>query len=175
MNPAGASNPELDVADTIGRLMEFWGFKRPMGRVWTLLYLAPEPLGAAESGDELRMSSGAGSMALAELLKWGAVKKTWRPGERRDYYEAETTIGRLVQRVLRERELVLIQEFAEALEAAERRLSVTESNDEARIVFKRGRLQELRTLANLGESLLSALVSGRSIDPTPLLKVAERK
>src|SRR5262245_19676767 len=104
MTPPGANNPELDVADTVGRLMEFWGFKRPMGRIWALLYLAPEPLGAAEIGDELRMSSGAVSMALSELVKWGAVKKTWRPGERRDYYEAETSIGRLVQRVLRERE-----------------------------------------------------------------------
>jgi DNA-binding transcriptional regulator GbsR (MarR family) len=175
MNPAGANNPELDVADTVGRLMEFWGFKRPMGRIWALLYLAPEPLGAAEIGDELRMSSGAVSMALSELVKWGAVKKTWRPGERRDYYEAETSIGRLVQRVLRERELVLIQEFAETLEAAEQRLSAAGSDEEARVVFKRGRLQELRGLAKLGESLLSALVSGRSIDPTPLLKVAERR
>ncbi|HWA75011.1 MAG TPA: hypothetical protein VG937_21880 [Polyangiaceae bacterium] len=175
MTGPAANNPELDVADTVGRLMEFWGFKRPMGRIWALLYLAPEPLGAAEIGDELRMSSGAVSMALSELVKWGAVKKTWRPGERRDYYEAETSIGRLVQRVLRERELVLIQEFAETLEAAEQRLSAAGSDEEARVVFKRGRLQELRGLAKLGEGLLSALVSGRSIDPTPLLKVAERR
>jgi DNA-binding transcriptional regulator GbsR (MarR family) len=175
MTAPAANNPELDVADTVGRLMEFWGFKRPMGRIWALLYLAPEPLGAAEIGDELRMSSGAVSMALSELVKWGAVKKTWRPGERRDYYEAETSIGRLVQRVLRERELVLIQEFAETLEAAEQRLSAAGSDEEARVVFKRGRLQELRGLAKLGEGLLSALVSGRSIDPTPLLKVAERR
>jgi DNA-binding transcriptional regulator GbsR (MarR family) len=175
MSPASAANPELEVADTIGRLMEFWGFKRPMGRIWALLYLAPAPLGAAEIGDELRMSSGAVSMALTELVKWGAVKKTWRPGERRDYYEAETSIGRLVQRVLRERELGLIQEFAEMLETAERRLSESTAGDEELALFKRGRLRELRTLAKLGESLLSALVSGRSIDPTPLLKVAERR
>jgi DNA-binding transcriptional regulator GbsR (MarR family) len=31
------SQPELEVADSVGRLMEFWGFKRPMGRIWTLL------------------------------------------------------------------------------------------------------------------------------------------
>lgn len=30
---------QLRVADAIGVLMEFWGFKRPMGRLWTLLYL----------------------------------------------------------------------------------------------------------------------------------------
>ena len=34
------------LSDAIGRLMEFWGFKRHMGRIWTVLYLSDEPLGA---------------------------------------------------------------------------------------------------------------------------------
>jgi len=169
------NNPELEVADTIGQLMEFWGFKRPMGRIWALLYLAPEPVGAAEIGEELRLSAGAVSMALSELVKWGAVKKTWRPGERRDYFEAETGIGRLVQRVLRDRELLLVQKFAETLEAAESRLGESPDASGPRVEFKRARLRELSTLAKLGETLLQALVSGKTIDPTPLLKVAERR
>lgn len=168
---AEASTAELEVADTIGRLMEFWGFKRPMGRVWTLLYLSPEPLGAAEIGEQLRMSAGAVSMTLSELVKWGAVKKTWRPGERRDFYEPETSIGKLVQRVLRERELSLVRGFAEALESAERDLSADPRD--ARLEFKRERIRELRRLAKLGETLLTALVAGKTVDPTPFLKVYE--
>ena len=161
---------ELEVADTIGRLMEFWGFKRPMGRMWTLLYLSPAPLGAAELGEQLKMSAGAVSMTLNELLKWGAVKKSWRPGERRDFYEAETSIGKLVQRVLRERELELVRQFAEALsnaEAALPRQAATESAPD----FKRSRVHELQRLSKLGETLLTALVAGKVVDPTPFLKV----
>lgn len=160
---------ELEVADTIGKLMEFWGFKRPMGRMWTLLYLSPAPLGAAELGEQLKMSTGAVSMALSDLLKWGAVKKTWRPGERRDFYEAETSIGKLVQRVLRERELELVREFGEALGNAE--ASLPKSTAREGLDFKRERIQELRRLSKLGETLLTALVAGKSIDPTPILKV----
>jgi len=165
----GVSQAELEVADSVGRLMEFWGFKRPMGRIWTLLYLAPEPLGAAEIGEALRMSAGAVSMAISELVKWGAVKKSWRPGERRDFYEAETSIGRLVQRVLRERELALVRGFGEALEAAQR--GIPGGAKPAVLAFKRERLTELRRLARLGETLLTALVSGKTVDPTPLLKM----
>ena len=168
-----AREAELEVADTIGQLMEFWGFKRPMGRIWALLYLSPEPLGAAEIGEELHMSAGAVSMALSELAKWGAVRKTWRPGERRDYYEAETGIGRLVQRVLRERELLLVQKFGEALEAAATTLSRSEATSEA-IDFKQARLKELGAMSKLGESLLSALVSGEAVDPAPLLGLSRR-
>jgi DNA-binding transcriptional regulator GbsR (MarR family) len=165
----GVFPAELEVADTVGRLMEFWGFKRPMGRMWTLLYLSPEPLGAAEIGAELKMSAGAVSMALGELVKWGAVKKSWRPGERRDFYEAETSIGKLVQRVLRERELQLVREFAEALGRAETELPASEAGEAGTLAFKRERLQQLRQLSQLGEGLLRALVSGQAIDPTPFL------
>lgn len=176
MNPTAphSGSPELAVADTVGQLMEFWGFKRPMGRIWALLYLAPQPLGAAEVGEQLRMSSGAVSMALSELLKWSAIKKTWRPGERRDYYEAETSIGKLVQRVLRERELVLVQQFGETLAEAERRLSEPSDMPAPDAAHKQERLRQLQQLAKLGESLLTALVSGRSVDPSPFLRVAER-
>jgi DNA-binding transcriptional regulator GbsR (MarR family) len=167
----GVSQPELEVADSVGRLMEFWGFKRPMGRIWTLLYLAPEPVGAAEIGEALRMSAGAVSMAMGELVKWGAVKKSWRPGERRDFYEAETSIGRLVQRVLRERELALVRGFGEALEAAQRALPADRGQKPGALAFKRERLTELRRLARLGEALLTALVAGKTVDPTPFLKM----
>jgi hypothetical protein len=41
-----ASSPDSElweseriVSDAVGRLMVVWGFKRNMGRVWTLLYL----------------------------------------------------------------------------------------------------------------------------------------
>ena len=161
---------ELEVADTIGRLMEFWGFKRPMGRMWTLLYLSPSPLGAAELGEQLKMSAGAVSMTLNELLKWGAVKKSWRPGERRDFYEAETSIGKLVQRVLRERELELVRQFSEALSNADQTLPRASSGGDAPD-FKRDRVHELQRLARLGETLLTALVAGKVVDPTPFLKV----
>jgi len=164
------SQTELEVADTIGRLMEFWGFKRPMGRMWTLLYLSPAPLGAAELGEQLKMSAGAVSMTLNELLKWGAVKKSWRPGERRDFYEAETSIGKLVQRVLRERELELVRQFGEALSNAELALPRAAEAGSAPD-FKRDRVHELQRLARLGETLLTALVAGKVVDPTPFLKV----
>jgi DNA-binding transcriptional regulator GbsR (MarR family) len=165
------SQPELEVADSVGKLMEFWGFKRPMGRIWTLLYLSPKPLGAAEIGEALRMSAGAVSMAMAELTKWGAVKKTWRPGERRDFYEAETSVGKLVQRVLRERELSLVRSFGEALTEAEGALAQSDSLDDEERRYKRERLDELRRLCALGEALLTALVAGKTVDPTPFLKV----
>jgi DNA-binding transcriptional regulator GbsR (MarR family) len=180
----GTATGELEVADTIGKLMQFWGFKRPMGRIWTLLYLSPKPLPAADIGAELLMSSGAVSMALSELERWGAVHRTWVPGERRDFFHAEGSVWKLVQRVLRERELALVREFRETLERAELNLTQFEKNHSPDVHleghseglrYKRARLRRLGELAQTGETLLAALVQGGAIDPTKLLSPTDNQ
>jgi DNA-binding transcriptional regulator GbsR (MarR family) len=163
----------LRVADDIGGLMEFWGFKRNMGRIWTLLYLAPGPLSAAEIGDRLSLSSGAVSMLLAELTHWGAVKKAWVPGTRRDHYESESNIWKLVSRVFRERELHKITEaidiFEDALQVLGARMA--ESSGAARrahLELVKNRIDGLSFLARTGKRLLEAMLSGASVDASPL-------
>ena len=111
------------VADAVGGLMELWGFKRIMGRTWALLYLADAPLSAADLGDALQVSPGSVSMTVSELLKWGVVKKTWVPGDRRDFYLPETSVWKMVSRVIRERELVHVRDTNDQLAAAQSALA----------------------------------------------------
>ncbi len=154
--------------------MHFWGFKRPMGRIWTVLYLNPDPVSAAELSQTLKMSAGAVSMALGELEKWGAVTRTWVPGERRDYFVAEASIWKLVQRVVKERELGLVKDFGVSLDQADSVLSelaVEAGQDLAnKLSYKRDRLRHLSLLSQAGETLLTALVEGDVIDPAKLLR-----
>jgi len=168
---------ERRVAEMIGSLMEFWGFKAVHGRMWTVLYLSPEPLSAAELGERLALSTGAVSMALADLQKWGVVKKAWRPGERRDYYEPETSIWKMVSRVFRERELTTVREAIGAFEAALRTIAQARpkasTEDKRLLKFIEGRIQSLLTLSRIGESLLSLLVAGAPIDPKPIKAMFE--
>ena len=170
---------ELRVAELIGGLMEFWGFKAIMGRLWAILYLSPEPLPAAELCDRLQISTGAASMALADLQKWGVVKKAWRPGERRDYYEPETSIWKMVSRVFRERELAKVREAIEAFNDAIRLVHQGRSravgDEKKQLKFIETRLSSLLTLARLGEGLLNMLASGQPVDPTPIKTLFERE
>jgi DNA-binding transcriptional regulator GbsR (MarR family) len=163
---------ELRVAEVIGGLMEFWGFKAVMGRLWTILYLAPEPLSAAELGERLQASAGAVSMALADLQKWGVVKKAWRPGERRDYYEPETSIWKMVTRVFRERELAYVRSAIEAFETTRKQLgklkATAEGETRRRLRFIDARMAALLTLSRIGEGLLAMLTAGQQVDPTPM-------
>jgi HTH-type transcriptional regulator, glycine betaine synthesis regulator len=160
----------LKVADAVGALIEGWGFKRNMGRMWTVLYLEDHPLSAAELGERLGLSTGAVSMLLAELLQWGTVKKAWVVGERREHYEAETTIWKMVSRVFRERELNWIKTASEAFEQAGKELGTVK---DARRKLIAERIASLTQLAQVGAHLLEAVLEGESVDALPLKTIGE--
>ncbi len=163
---------ELIVSDAIGRLMEFWGFRRNMGRVWSLLYLSGRSLTALELRDRLKLSSGAVSMTLTELGRWGVVRRVWMQGERKDFFVAETNLWKMVTRVLGERERAeidaAIESFEDALAFLEIRRKEGEAAEKRRAVSQIERVKGLLELARVGRGLLHALVSTAKVDASPL-------
>jgi len=169
-----AQKYRCQVADSIGGLMELWGFKRIMGRMWALLYLADQPLSAAELGEALQVSPGSISMTVSELLKWGVVKKTWVPGDRRDYYLPETSLWKMVSRVFRERELLAITDTIDQLASAQSGITELQAPSpsgesvplEAQQQLQRlsARVQTLQRLSDVGQLLLQEVLSGQRID-----------
>jgi DNA-binding transcriptional regulator GbsR (MarR family) len=165
-----------EVADTVGALMEFWGFKRTMGRVWTTLYLLAEPLSAAELCDRLAISTGAASMTLTELEHWGVVRRSRKPGDRREYFEAETDIWRMVSRVLRERELVQVERALAVFDRVRAQLGRSPlPGEQARIDQITERIGRLADLARLGRALLTGIVQQGKVDLAPLVRFATQR
>ena len=157
----------LKVADAVGALIEGWGFKRNMGRMWTVLYLEDHALSAADLGERLGLSTGAVSMLLTELMQWGIVKKAWVVGERREHYEAETSIWKMVSRVFRERELTEIVEAIGAFEEALKELPEQGTGVER---MQRERIGQLLDVARMGRTLVDALVSTGRVDASDLAR-----
>lgn len=165
---------EAAVSDVIGRLIEFWGFKRNMGRIWAVLYLSPEPLSAEDLRLCLKLSSGAVSMTLNELLRWGVVRKVWVQGERKDFFTAEVHLWRMISRVFSEREKTEIVTAIEAFEAALSDLSALRDSDDPK-VRERARLQYERItglleLAKLGRRLIDTFLATAKLDAEPLVR-----
>jgi DNA-binding transcriptional regulator GbsR (MarR family) len=173
---------EVIVSDVVGRLIEFWGFKRNLGRIWAVLYLSPEALSAEDLRHLLKLSSGAVSMSLSELLRWGVVRRVWVQGERRDFYVAEVQLWKMISRVFSEREKAeidaAIEAFEEALVALDRQKQTAHGKkgdkDTARtlerIELQKQRIGQLLDLAKLGKKLLDALLSTAKIDAEPLVR-----
>jgi len=170
---------ELAVSDAVGRLIEFWGFKRNMGRIWTVLYLSPEPLSADALRAALRLSSGAVSMTLNDLLRWGVVRKVWIQGDRKDYFTAEVQLWRMISRVLRERERAEVMAAIETFEAAvadvKARQTSADPQVRARALLQVARISQLLELAHLGKGLLETLLATAKLDAAPLARFVLRQ
>ncbi|WP_394838877.1 ArsR family transcriptional regulator [Pendulispora rubella] len=164
------------MSNVVGRLIEFWGFKRNMGRVWAVLYLSPDPLSAEDLRQLLKLSSGAVSMTLSELSRWGVVRKVWVQGERRDFYAAEVQLWRMISRVFNEREKGEITMAIDAFEEALAMLDTiqvgrdTDAKTRARVELQRSRIGQLLELARLGQRLLDVFLSTAKIDAEPLVR-----
>ncbi|MEZ4233214.1 MAG: hypothetical protein R3B89_28800 [Polyangiaceae bacterium] len=166
---------EILVSDLVGRLIEFWGFKRNMGRVWAILYLSPGPLSAQDLRDALQLSAGAVSMTLNDLGRWGVVRRVWVPGERRDYFTAEVQIWKMISRVFAEREGGEIRHAIEALEQAlvalEPHLASADKQERERAELQRTRVLALLGVAKIGRQLLDSLVSTAKVNAEPLSRL----
>ena len=160
----------LKVADAVGALIEAWGFKRNMGRMWAVLYLDDRPLTAADLGERLGLSTGSVSMLLAELLQWGAIKKAWVVGERREHYEPETSLWKMVSRVFRERELNWIKQARDAFEEAK---AEAQPGKDARKKLIAERIASLTNLAQVGANLLESMLEGEAVNSLPLKTMGE--
>lgn len=154
--------------DTCGRIAEFWGFTRTMGRAFGLLYLSHEPLPQTEIQSRLGISAGSASMTLAALGRWGVVHRVWVPGQRLHHYQAETDFWKMISGVLNERER---REIGAAVEAAARAVSGARAAEaaapkrlaaEAR--FAAERLERLREICSLGETMLDMLLGQLTLD-----------
>lgn len=111
---------EEQVCESVGDVIEFWGFKRNHGRLWALLYLRDTPMPAQQLQQELNLSKGAVSMIISDLERWGVVRPVRQSGKQAWHYVAEDDYMAMIRRVLREREISVMERVGERLVEAEK-------------------------------------------------------
>ena len=160
--------------ETCGRIAQFWGFTRSMGRTFGLLYVVPEPLTQAEIQRRLRISAGNASMTLTALMRWGVVQKiagaAAKKGERSVRYGSETDFWKMISGVLNERERREIRTAIETMNRAEagareaQQAFAPDSRERASADHTALRLARLREICQLGETMLDMLLGELSLD-----------
>jgi DNA-binding transcriptional regulator GbsR (MarR family) len=159
--------------DACGRIAEFWGFTRTMGRAFGLLYLSREPLPQAELQRRLGISVGSASMTLAALGRWGVVHKVWVRGQRREHYQAETDFWKMISGVLNERERREIGAAVEVVGRAEKSARAAQAalagpagsrRAKAEADFVVERVVRLGDICRLGETMLDMLLGQLTLD-----------
>ena len=86
-----------------GALGTQWGINRTMAMIHAYLMVSPGPRDTEEIMGVLRVSRGNANTNLRELVDWGLIRKVVRPGERREFFEAEKDTWRMFCTIARER------------------------------------------------------------------------
>lgn len=105
-----------------------WGINRTMAQIHALLYAEARPMNTDDLMERLSISRGNANMNLRELLQWNLIYKEIIPGDRKDYYIAETEVWTIVSRIVHERQereitpvLHTLRENIQTLEQLEKR------------------------------------------------------
>ena len=80
-----------------------WGVSRTMAQVHALLMLSPRPMCMDDIVEQLQISRGNACMTLHSLIDWELVHKVLKPGDRKDYYEAEKDVLTMLKQIIKHR------------------------------------------------------------------------
>lgn len=161
-DPANAAGPSKGLQALQAHFIELFvsaadalGVPRSMGEIYGVIFASPRPLSFQEIVERLNLSKGSVSQGLRTLRSLGAVRAGYVPGDRRDYYEPETELRRLVAGLLRDRLEPHLEQGRTRLERV--RVEVAEgagdvAEDEMKVL--RSRLAKLESWRKQGARVL---------------------
>ena len=129
--------------DVFVRAAGLIGLPRSIGEIYGLLFCTPKALSFDELVERLQISKGSVSQGLKVLRQLGAVKLHYVPGSRRDHYQPELSMKRLVRGFIKD-------QFEPHLLSGSQRLDnidalIEDESDEASRTHARNRLGTLRS------------------------------
>ena len=83
-------------ADEMAQIMYNAGLNGFLAQLYILLFFSEKPLSLDEITDRMKVSKGNVSINIRILENWGAVRPVLVRGSRKDFYEAELNIKRIL-------------------------------------------------------------------------------
>jgi len=117
------------------------GVPPSVGQIYGLLFASPEPLSFTDILEVLNASKGSVSQGLNFLREVGAVRAVEKVGDRREYFEPELGLRRLMSGVVRERVAPLTETGAKRIGQL-KQLAIV---DDTAGKFYRSRVKQLET------------------------------
>jgi len=133
--------------EAVGHATQSLGAGRVIGQIFTYLYFSREPKSLADLTAGLSISKGSASMGVRQLEQWGAVERVWIKGDRKDYYRANDSFGRIIRSAAMDLAGKRIEGSATIIHEAEKELSEKASDGRELSTedeFIRERVEKLR-------------------------------
>lgn len=152
------SNKQLDLADHIGAFIEYWGFKKVHGRIWTLIFLSPAPIDANFIIEQLDISKALASMSIKDLLYYNVIFEVEKDKPGTQKYTYNPDIINVVLDVLDKREKKMISQISQTYNSMKRHLN---KKQDAFVCDQR--FNELGGMITMADLVLSSFSSGETV------------
>ncbi len=86
---------EREVVALFVRMADVLNLPRSVGEIYGILFISSEPLCLDDCRMRLNISKGSTSQGLKILRSFGAIRTVYIPGDRKDYYVAETSLRKI--------------------------------------------------------------------------------
>ncbi|HEY5653601.1 MAG TPA: hypothetical protein VIR63_04450 [Pontiella sp.] len=89
------SDLEREMIELFVRMADVLNLPRSVGEIYGILFVSPGPLCLDDCRLRLNISKGSTSQGLKILRSFGAIRTVYIPGDRKDYYMAETSLRKI--------------------------------------------------------------------------------
>lgn len=150
--------------EKINQICSKFGLNNVMVQLYALLYLN-KTMSLDEMAERLKISKGSVSVNIRALENYGAVRRVWIKGSRRDHYEADTDIYKVIMNRVKSLVQDRFQDIEDMIESSSKALNSANSisnNEEENGVIKlfQQRLDELKRLKHKAQTLFNLFSSG---------------
>ena len=100
--PLNADNNHLvrRMVEAAGHTSQSLGIGRVVGQIYAHVFFSSTPQSLDDLTKSLGISKGSASMGVRQLEQWGGLEKLWVKGDRKDYYRARDTFGRIIKNAI---------------------------------------------------------------------------
>ncbi len=132
--------------DKINQICGKFGLNNIMAQLYAVLYMNNKPMSLTDMLNRLKISKGSVSVNIRALERYGVVRKVWVKGSRRDYYEAEQNISKVIMDRVKSMAQGRLSEIEDMLDSTSEALRKTNFQSEEDIASKKVFEQKLDDL-----------------------------
>jgi len=144
-----------NLADLVGQFIQYWGFKKIHGEIWTHIWLAKSPIDATTLVKRLNVSKALVSLAIKDLLQYDVIKTSTEGDRRKILLLPNKDVQTVIINVLKARESKLMNEIIDSQTSLEKS-SVSFANQYEIDV---NQLESMKTMTVMAQLALDTLIS----------------
>lgn len=144
------------ILEKLNQICGKFGLNNIMAQLYATLYLKGRPMSLNEMVERLNISKGSVSVNIRALERYGAVRQVWVKGSRKDYYEAEADIAKVIMERIKSMASRRLSEVDEMVSSSYSVMDAINGNDDSEDesvkIFKE-RLERLKNLYEQAKSM----------------------